>query len=161
MVWTTHTVLTNPSRWATATCFSPIRRCAKRCSASRAAGTPRYWLRWASSSAPRVAGAGPPANANPPELLRYDATGQRLDDVRFHPARHILMQGLIANRVHNLPRRRMRASVLWRAARFMLHAQVEAGTLCPVTMTFGATPLLLQALPAEFPSVDAAAVGSL
>ena len=43
------------------------------------------------------------ANANPPELLRYDATGQRLDDVRFHPAWHILMQGLIANRVHNLP----------------------------------------------------------
>ena len=39
-----------------------------------------------------------------------------------------------------------------RAARFMLHAQVEAGTLCPVTMTFGATPLLLQALPAEFRS---------
>ena len=34
----------------------------------------------------------------------------------------------------------------------MLHAQVEAGTLCPVTMTFGATPLLLQALPAEFRS---------
>ena len=59
---------------------------------------------------------GRSANANPPELLRYDATGQRLDDVRFHPARHILMQGLIANRVHNLPRRRMRASVpSWRA----------------------------------------------
>ena len=63
------------------------------------------------------------------------------------------MQGLIANRVHNLPGRRMRASVpSWRAPRFMLHAQVEAGTLCPVTMTFGATPLLLQALPAEFRS---------
>lgn len=26
------------------------------------------------------------ANSNPPELLRYDATGARLDDVRFHPA---------------------------------------------------------------------------
>ena len=61
---------------------------------------------------------GRSANANPPELLRYDATGQRLDDVRFHPARHILMQGLIANRVHNLPGRRMRASVpSWRAPR--------------------------------------------
>lgn len=32
----------------------------------------------------------------------------------------------------------------------MLHAQVEAGTLCPVTMTFAATPLLLQMLPAPF-----------
>ena len=42
------------------------------------------------------------ANSNPPELLRYDATGSRLDDVRFHPAWHLLMQGLCANRVHNL-----------------------------------------------------------
>lgn len=25
------------------------------------------------------------ANVNPPELLRYDAQGRRLDDVRFHP----------------------------------------------------------------------------
>ncbi|EPY3689107.1 isovaleryl-CoA dehydrogenase, partial [Cronobacter sakazakii] len=38
------------------------------------------------------------ANANPPELLRYDARGERLDDVRFHPAWHLLMQGLFANR---------------------------------------------------------------
>lgn len=42
------------------------------------------------------------ANAHPPELLRYDPLGQRLDDVRFHPAWHLLMQGLCANRVHNL-----------------------------------------------------------
>ncbi len=33
------------------------------------------------------------ANANPPELLRYDAAGQRLDQVRFHPAWHVLMPG--------------------------------------------------------------------
>ncbi|MFQ9949272.1 MAG: acyl-CoA dehydrogenase family protein [Escherichia coli] len=37
-----------------------------------------------------------------------------------------------------------------RAARFMLHAQVEAGSLCPITMTFAATPLLLQMLPTPF-----------
>ncbi|VTP62903.1 Putative acyl-CoA dehydrogenase AidB [Leclercia adecarboxylata] len=42
------------------------------------------------------------ANVNPPELLRFDASGTRLDDVRFHPAWHLLMQGLCANRVHNL-----------------------------------------------------------
>lgn len=33
------------------------------------------------------------ANVNPPELLRYDAQGRRLDDVRFHPAWHLLMPG--------------------------------------------------------------------
>ncbi|EBY6258245.1 isovaleryl-CoA dehydrogenase [Salmonella enterica subsp. enterica serovar Warnow] len=92
------------------------------------------------------------ANAYPPELLRYDPQGQRLDDVRFHPAWHLLMQGLCANRVHNLAwEEEARAgSFVARAARFVLHAQVEAGTLCPVTMTFAATPLLLQMLPATF-----------
>lgn len=92
------------------------------------------------------------ANAHPPELLRYDPQGQRLDDVRFHPAWHLLMQGLCANRVHNLAwEEEARAgSFVVRAARFVLHAQVEAGTLCPVTMTFAATPLLLQMLPATF-----------
>lgn len=92
------------------------------------------------------------ANAHPPELLRYDPQGQRLDDVRFHPAWHLLMQGLCANRVHNLAwEEEARAgSFVARAARFVLHAQVEAGTLCPVTMTFAATPLLFQMLPATF-----------
>ncbi|ELF8294433.1 isovaleryl-CoA dehydrogenase [Salmonella enterica] len=92
------------------------------------------------------------ANAHPPELLRYDPQGQRLDDVSFHPAWHLLMQGLCANRVHNLAwEEEARAgSFVARAARFVLHAQVEAGTLCPVTMTFAATPLLLQMLPTTF-----------
>ncbi|HFZ8994490.1 TPA: isovaleryl-CoA dehydrogenase [Citrobacter freundii] len=92
------------------------------------------------------------ANLYPPELLRYDAQGQRLDDVRFHPAWHLLMQGLCANRVHNLAweEEARQGAFVARAARFMLHAQVEAGTLCPVTMTFAATPLLLQMLPADF-----------
>ncbi|VYU48077.1 isovaleryl-CoA dehydrogenase [Metakosakonia massiliensis] len=92
------------------------------------------------------------ANANPPELLRYDATGARLDDVRFHPAWHLLMQGLCANRVHNLAWQEDARSGAFvaRAARFILHAQVEAGSLCPVTMTFAATPLLQQCLPAPF-----------
>lgn len=92
------------------------------------------------------------ANAHPPELLRYDPQGQRLDDVRFHPAWHLLMQGLCANRVHNLvwEEEARAGSFVARAARFVLHAQVEAGTLCPVTMTFAATPLLLQMLPATF-----------
>lgn len=60
------------------------------------------------------------ANVNPPELLRYDATGERLDDVRFHPAWHLLMQGLCANRVHNLAWEEdaRKGSFVARAARF-------------------------------------------
>lgn len=92
------------------------------------------------------------ANVNPPELLRYDASGSRLDDVRFHPAWHLLMQGLCANRVHNLAweEEARKGAFVARAARFILHAQVEAGTLCPITMTHAATPLLQQALPRAF-----------
>lgn len=92
------------------------------------------------------------ANIYPPELLRYDAQGRRLDDVRFHPARHLLMQGLCANRVHNLAWEEDArvGSFVARAARFIIHARVEAGTLCPITMTFAATPLLLELLPAPF-----------
>lgn len=92
------------------------------------------------------------ANRHPPELLRYDARGERLDELRFHPAWHLLMQGLCANRVHNLawqPDAPAGAFVA-RAARFLLHAQVEAGTLCPVTMTFGAIPLLQKSLPPPY-----------
>ena len=94
------------------------------------------------------------ANANPPELLRYDAAGQRLDQVRFHPARYVLMQELVNHRVHNLPWQEDAriGSFVARAARFILHAQVEAGTLCPITMTFGAIPLLQQTLPPLFQS---------
>lgn len=92
------------------------------------------------------------ANANPPELLRYDAAGQRLDQVRFHPAWYVLMQALVSHRVHNLPWQEDAriGSFVARAARFILHAQVEAGTLCPITMTFGAIPLLQQTLPPLF-----------
>lgn len=89
------------------------------------------------------------ANTNPPELLRYDAAGRRIDDVRFHPAWHMLMQGLTENRVHNLPWQTDAPAGAFaaRAARFLLHSQVEAGTLCPITMTFGAIPLLQKTLP--------------
>lgn len=92
------------------------------------------------------------ANNNPPELLRYDAAGQRLDQVRFHPAWYVLMQELVKHRVHNLPWQEDAriGSFVARAARFILHAQVEAGTLCPITMTFGAIPLLQQSLPPLF-----------
>ena len=92
------------------------------------------------------------ANAHPPELLRYDGAGQRLGQVRFHPAWHVLMQGLIHHRVHNLPWQEdaRNGSFVARAARFILHAQVDAGALCPITMTFGAIPLLQQTLPPLF-----------
>jgi putative acyl-CoA dehydrogenase len=153
MVWNTHTVFNQPKPLGNSNLFlsdTPLHEAIQREQAG--------WDAEVLASLGQQLGTqeslelGRLANVNPPELLRYDATGQRLDDVRFHPAWHILMQGLIANRVHNLPWQEDAriGSFVARAARFVLHAQVEAGTLCPVTMTFGAIPLLQRSLPAEF-----------
>ncbi|HEJ9059852.1 TPA: isovaleryl-CoA dehydrogenase [Serratia fonticola] len=155
MVWTTHTVFNQPEPLGNSNLFlsdTPLREALQR----ELAG----WDSDVLASLGQQLGTqeslelGRLANTNPPELLRYDATGQRLDDVRFHPAWHILMQGLVANRVHNLPwQEDVRiGSLVARAARFVLHAQVEAGTLCPITMTFGAIPLLQRSLPKEYQS---------
>lgn len=153
MVWTTHTVFNQPKPLGNSNLFlsdTPLREALQR----ELAG----WDSDVLASLGQQLGTqeslelGRLANTNPPELLRYDATGQRLDDVRFHPAWHILMQGLVANRVHNLPWQEDAriGSLVARAARFVLHAQVEAGTLCPITMTFGAIPLLQLSLPKEY-----------
>jgi putative acyl-CoA dehydrogenase len=155
MVWTTHTVFNQPKPLGNSNLFlsdMPLREALQR----ELAG----WDSDVLASLGQQLGTqeslelGRLANTNPPELLRYDATGQRLDDVRFHPAWHILMQGLVANRVHNLPWQEDAriGSLVARAARFVLHAQVEAGTLCPITMTFGAIPLLQRSLPKEYQS---------
>ena len=153
MTWTTHTVFNQPYPLSNSNLFlsdTPL------CEAVAREGA--GWDRELLASVGLQLGSaeslelGRLANAAPPELLRYDSRGERLDEVRFHPAWHLLMQGVCANRLHNLswqPDVRENAMVA-RAARFILHAQVEAGTLCPVTMTHGAIPLLQTLLPASF-----------
>lgn len=154
MVWNTHTVFNQPKPLSNSNLFlsdTPLREAVIREHAS--------WDVDVLASLGQQLGSaeslelGRLANAHPPELLRYDASGQRIDEVRFHPAWHLLMQGLVNNRIHNLPWQddARIGSFVARAARFILHGQVEAGTLCPITMTFGAIPLLKHTLPAEFP----------
>lgn len=83
------------------------------------------------------------ANRYPPELKTFDARGRRVDQVDFHPSWHALMamhraHGLISMPFDNDTTGRWSA---W-AASFYMAAQVEAGTLCPATMTQAAIPLL-------------------
>ncbi|MDR3426383.1 isovaleryl-CoA dehydrogenase [Silvimonas sp.] len=89
---------------------------------------------------------GRKANLHPPQLRRYDAGGRRIDHVEFDPSWHALMQLATASRLHNGAWGDADDSGIARAARFILHAQVEAGTLCPVTMTYGAVPVLQRTL---------------
>jgi len=153
MTWTTHTVFNQPQPLSNSNLFlsdTPLREALAR----EGAEWDREWL---ASVGAQLGGAeslelGRLANAAPPELLRYDARGVRIDEVRFHPAWHLLMQGVCASRLHNLSWQPdvLDCAMVARAARFILHAQVEAGTLCPATMTHAAVPLLRRWLPDAF-----------
>ena len=83
------------------------------------------------------------ANACAPQLQTYDPQGRRVDRLEFHPAWHELMQGIWRRGLHCSPWLQARpGAFVARAAAFVLQGQVEAGTLCPTTMTFASVPLL-------------------
>ncbi|NTV10106.1 MAG: acyl-CoA dehydrogenase, partial [Zoogloea sp.] len=86
---------------------------------------------------------GAEANRNRPQLASHDRQGRRVDQMSFHPAWQQLMGMLWAEGVHcsawSTPRPGAHVA---RAAAFFMHGQIEAGTLCPTTMTFAAIPLL-------------------
>ncbi|MEY8839826.1 DNA alkylation response protein, partial [Cribrihabitans sp. XS_ASV171] len=80
--------------------------------------------------------AGREANRHLPELVTFDRGGRRLDEVRFHPAYHTLME---ASQTAGY------AAAAWdgRPGGHVTHAgisymasQVEPGHCCPMTMTY-------------------------
>ena len=82
------------------------------------------------------------ANRNPPLLHSFDVRGERIDSVEFHPSWHALMQGIAARGYHSGPwvqvdGRPVPGAHVARAAGYLMQAQVECGTLCPTTMTYG------------------------
>lgn len=87
--------------------------------------------------------AGALANRHLPVLQTFDRFGRRRDVVEFHPAWHRMMALGIRYGLHAGPWEDGRAgSHVARAAGVILHAQVEAGTQCPMTMTYGSVPAL-------------------
>jgi putative acyl-CoA dehydrogenase len=83
------------------------------------------------------------ANRFTPELRTHDRFGHRIDEVEFHPAWHELMSLAMANELHNLPWRQPGAGAnVARSALNYLHCQVEAGSNCPITMTYASMPTL-------------------
>ncbi len=87
------------------------------------------------------------ADRNPPQLHTHNAQGERIDEVRFHPAWHELMRLSVSFRLHNLPWHTPRPGAhVARAARFYLATQNEAGHGCPISMTYAAVPALRQQL---------------
>ncbi|MFF3492576.1 acyl-CoA dehydrogenase family protein [Streptomyces sp. NPDC002795] len=80
------------------------------------------------------------ANENPPRLRTHDRYGHRIDEVEFHPAWHRLLgKGASAGLTSAWTRP---GGHLRRAAAFLVWSQVEAGHLCPLSMTHAAVPAL-------------------
>jgi putative acyl-CoA dehydrogenase len=83
---------------------------------------------------------GAQANENPPRLRTHDRYGHRLDEVDFHPAWHRLLgKGVSAGLTAAWSRP---AGHVRRAAAFVVWTQVDAGNLCPLSMTHAAVPAL-------------------
>jgi putative acyl-CoA dehydrogenase len=86
---------------------------------------------------------GDVANRNRPVLKLFDRFGGRRDEVEFHPAWHELMRRLVGEGLHTGPwSEPASAAHAARAAGYMLWAEIENGTQCPATMTYGAVPTL-------------------
>jgi len=107
---------------------------------------------WAEDSARRlgqrlgteeVMAWGHDANTYLPVLNTHDTRGHRLDEVRFHPAWHSLMDLSVSYGLHNLPWAEPQPGAhVARAALFFLAGQNEAGHSCPISMTYAAVPAL-------------------
>ena len=82
------------------------------------------------------------ANRYAPALATHDRFGNRIDVVEFHTAWHDLLTLLRQSGMQAVSSQP--GAHVARAAGFFLHAQIEAGSLCPITMTFAAVPLLQQ-----------------
>jgi putative acyl-CoA dehydrogenase len=76
------------------------------------------------------------ANRYPPVFSAFNAQGERIDRLEFHPAWHALMRGIAARGYHSGPWAGSLSHAA-RAAGYFMQAQVECGSLCPTTMTYG------------------------
>jgi putative acyl-CoA dehydrogenase len=87
--------------------------------------------------------AGFAANEHPPEHALYDRSGQRTDDIVFHPAWHQLMDAAVTAGISGGAWADGRPGAhVARAAGFIAIAQAEAGITCPLAMTHSCVPAL-------------------
>lgn len=82
-------------------------------------------------------------NEYTPVFHSHDSRGHRIDEVDFHPAYHELMQLAFEHDIPTLPwKSEKQGTHLVRMALNYLYNQNEAGSACPLTMTFSAVPVL-------------------
>jgi putative acyl-CoA dehydrogenase len=83
------------------------------------------------------------ANENEPVLTPYDRFGNRVDEVRFHPSWHWLMERAVGFGLQAAPWTSDRPHAhVRRAGGFFAWGQTESGHGCPISMTYAAVPAL-------------------
>ena len=83
------------------------------------------------------------ANEHHPELTPYDRYGNRVDEVRFHPSWHWLMERGVGHGLQAAPWTSDSPHAhVRRAAGFFAWSQTEPGHGCPISMTYAAIPAL-------------------
>ena len=83
------------------------------------------------------------ANRWPPELTTFDRYGRRIDEARFHPSYHQLMEIGMRHGIHDIAWRADRVGGhVAHAGLLALLTQAESGVLCPISMTYAAVPAL-------------------
>jgi len=82
------------------------------------------------------------ANTHLPVLHTHDRFGHRIDEVEFHPSYHALLEAAVGAGLHGTPWAGGRHAHLLRAAGFTLFTELEPSVLCPISMSYAATPAL-------------------
>jgi putative acyl-CoA dehydrogenase len=87
---------------------------------------------------------GDQADRNLPVLQTHSPQGDRIDEVDYHPAWHRLMSTAVSNGLTAEPWTRPAGTGahVRRAVGFVAWSQVEAGHMCPVSMSYAAVPAL-------------------
>ena len=83
------------------------------------------------------------AERNEPVLRTHDRFGRRIDEIDLDPSWHWLLRQAIERELHSLPWRDPQPGAhVVRAAAFYVWSQVNAGVMCPVSMTYSVIPAL-------------------
>lgn len=106
------------------------------------------WMETGALAATVMDGLSLLADKKPPELIKRDTYGEPIDEIRFHPSYHSLMEIAVDSgmmRVKWEPKSRKRVEGYRNRAGFaagFLFAMAESGQYCPLCMTDGVALLI-------------------
>src|SRR5690625_439303 len=95
---------------------------------------------FAETAAAKIGPLGFEANELAPRLRTHDRFGHRIDQVDYHPAYHRIMATGTETGLASLTWTGRPGARVARSAMMYLHNQLEAGSVCPVTMTHADIP---------------------